>query len=108
MVLVKYHQNKHLLTKNIWYYEIIFSSKTPMLSLQLSFMSPKDHVNFNIFTVALLIVCDAVYCIDCNVFCLERGKGTSVLFSTKDKRIAIKFHESQRLTLGNQYHKDAT
>ena len=41
--------------KNTWYYKIIFSSTIPILSLELSFMSDKDRVNFYIFTIALLL-----------------------------------------------------
>ena len=42
MVLVQYLLpivwKKYLLTKNIWFYKTIFSSRTPMLSLKLSLM----------------------------------------------------------------------
>ena len=81
-----------------------------MLSLKLSFVSAKDRVNWNIFTLALLIVCQLTQCIVLIVQCfyLRRNKGLSVLLSAKDKRVAISFHENQRLNLGIQYHKDAT
>ena len=37
------------------YYKIIFSCATPTLSLKLFFISAKDRVNVNIFTVALFV-----------------------------------------------------
>ena len=49
-------------------------------------------------------------CIVLKVLCfyLQRSKGPLVLLSTRDKVIAIIFHEIQRLNIGNQYKKDAT
>ena len=73
-------------------------------------MSAKDRANLYIFTVALFIVCHMTQCIVLKVhfFYLRRGKGHLVFLSTRDKRIAISFHENQRLNIGNQYQKDAT
>ena len=45
---------------------------------------------------------DAVYCIESAMFL------SSVLLSTRGKRITITFHKNQKLNIGNQYHKDAT
>ena len=60
MVLVKYHLpivwNKYLLAKNIWSYKIIYSLTTSMLFLKLFFMSSKDRLNLNIFTVTQFIL----------------------------------------------------
>ena len=110
MVLMKYHLTiiwkKILLTKNIWYYKIIFSLTAQldyafpkaivhecqrsckfeylynsfvynMSSLKLSFMSAKNCVHLNIFTVALFIICQATQCIVLSVqhFYLRRNKG---------------------------------
>ena len=36
----------------------------------------------------------------------RRSKGPLVLFSIRDNKIAITFHEDQRLNIGNQYQKD--
>ena len=61
-------RNKYLLTKNILYF-ILYTH--PILSLKLSFMSAKDRVNLNIFTVALFIVwqvTQCIYCTDCAMF----------------------------------------
>ena len=41
-------------------------------------------------------------------FYILRSKGPLVLLSTRDKKIAIIFHEIQRLNIGKQYKKDAT
>ena len=65
--MVKYHpkiiRNKYVLTKNIWYYKIIFRLTTIMQSLKLSFTSAENRVNLNIFTVTLLTVCQMTQCI---------------------------------------------
>ena len=81
-----------------------------MLSLKLSFMSAKDRANLCIFTAALFTVCQMTQCIVLKVQCfyLRRSKDTLALLSTRDKRIAITFHEDQSLNIGNQYKKDAT
>ena len=81
-----------------------------MLFLELSFICVKDRVNFNVLTVALFIVNQATQCIECSVQCfyLQRKKGPLVLFSTRDKRVAIKFHENQIINIGSQYQEDAT
>ena len=96
--------------QKFWYYKIIFSSTTPILSPRLSFWSAEDCENLYIFTVALLGVCWKTQCIVLKVqrFYLCRSKGNSVLLSTRDKGITIKFHESKTLNIGIQYHKDAT
>ena len=80
------------------------------LYFKLSLVRAKDRVNLNIFTVALFKVCYMMHCIVLTVqfFYLRRNKDTSVLLSTIDKRVAMKFHENQRLNPGNQYHKDPT
>ena len=104
MVLVKYHLpiiwNKYFLTKNIWYHEIIFSLAIPVLSLKLSFMSPKHPGNLNIFTAALFIVYQMTQYIVLTVQCfdLRRNKVFSVLLST------ITFHKNQILNIENPYH----
>ena len=63
-----------------------------MLSWKLSFMSVRDPVTLNIFTVGLFIVSQTsqyiVLTVEC--FCLRRK-------SLKDKRVAITFHKNQRL-----------
>ena len=81
-----------------------------MISLKLSFMGAKDRANLYIFKVALFTVCQMTQCIVLKVQCfhLRRKKGSFILLSTSDKRIAITFHENQRLNTGNQYKKDAT
>ena len=73
-------------------------------------MSAKDRVNLYIFTAALFTVCQMMHFIVLKVECfyLRRSKNTLVLLSTSDKKIAITFHEDQRLNIGNQYRKDAT
>ena len=78
--------------------ESFVSLTAPMLSLKLSLMSAKDRVNLNIFTTALFIVCQTTQCIVLAVpyFYLRRNEGPSVLLSTRDKRVAITFHENQR------------
>ena len=78
--------------------------------LKLSFMSAKDRGRLYIFTVALPIVCQMTQCIVLKVLCfyIQRSKGPLVLLLTRDKRIAIIFHETQSLDIGNQYKKDAT
>ena len=115
MVLVKYHHvsfvwNKHLLTKNIWYYKIIFSSTTTMFSLKLSFMSAEYRVNLNNFPAALFIVWQMIQCILLTVQCfyLRRNKGPLFLLSTRNKEVVMIFHENQILSLRNQYRKNAT
>ena len=54
--------------------------------------------------------CQLRHCIVLKVQCfyLQRSISPLVLLSTRDKRIAITFHENQRLNIGNQYQKDAT
>ena len=49
-------------------------------------------------------------CIVLTVQCfnLRINEGTSVLLSTRNKRVAITFHENQRINRGNHHHKDAT
>ena len=81
-----------------------------MLSLELSFLSAKDRVNLNILTVTLFTVCHTTQCFVLvkQCFYLWRNKGLSLMLSTRNKRVAITFHENQRLNLGNQYHKDDT
>ena len=76
-------------TKNFWYNKTIVSLTTPMFSLKLSFMSARDCVNLNIFTVALFIVWQTTHCIVLTVqyLYLPRNKGPSVLLSTKNKRV---------------------
>ena len=78
--------------------------------MKLSFMSEKDCVNWNIFTIALFIVCQITQCIVLTVQCfyLRRNKGPSVLLSTRYKIVAITFHKNHRLNIGNQYHNDTT
>ena len=49
---------------------------------------------------------EAVYCTESAMF--FSSEGPLVLLSTRDKRIAIIFHEIQRLNIGNQYKEDAT
>ena len=39
-------------------------------------------------------------------FYFWRIKDPLVLLSTRDKKIAITFHENQRLNIGNHYQKD--
>ena len=48
-IVYQFFWNKYLLTKNIWYYKIIFSLTTLMFSLMLFVMSAKYRVNLNIF-----------------------------------------------------------
>ena len=93
--------------QKLWYYKTIFSLRTPMLSPKLSFIRAKDRVNLYIITAALFTLCQMTQCIVLKVQCfyLWRSKGPLVLLSTKDKTIVIKFHENQRLNLGNQYKK---
>ena len=82
-----------------------------MLSLKLSLMSAKDRGNLNVFTVALFIVCHVTQCtmhLAVQCFYLSGNKDSSVPSSTRDKMVAITFHESQILDLENQYHNDAT
>ena len=59
---------------------------------------------------SFVIACLTTHCIVLTVQCfyLWRNKDPSVLSPTRNKRVAITFHENQRLNLGNQYHKDAT
>ena len=85
----------------------IFRSAILKLSLKLSFMGAIDHVNLNIFTVALFIECQMTHFIVLTVQCfyLRRNKGPSVLLSTRVKRVSITFHENERLNLGNQFEK---
>ena len=54
--------------------------------------------------------CQLRHCIVLKVQCfyLQRSISPLVLLSTRDKRIAITFHENQRLNIGNQYQKGAT
>ena len=49
--------------QKFWYYKIILSSTTPMISLMLSFMSAKDRSN--------LYICTAALYWKCNVFILD-------------------------------------
>ena len=82
-----------------------------MLSLKLSLMSAKDRGNLNVFTVALFIVCHVTQCtihLAVQCFYMSGNKDSSVPSSTRDKMVAITFHESQILDLENQYHNDAT
>ena len=105
MVLGKYHVpfvwNKYLLTKNIWYYKIIFNTTTPLLSLKLSFMSDEDRINFDIFSVALLAVCQSAHCVLLSVQCfyLRRNQIPSFLLSIRNRKAALRFHENQILSL---------
>ena len=69
-----------------------------MISLKLSFINAKDRANLYIFTPAL-------YLVQC--FYFRRSKGPLVLLLTRDKKIAITFHENERLNIGNHYQKDA-
>ena len=73
-------------------------------------MTAKDRANLYYFTIALFIVCQMKQCLVLKVLCfyLRRNKGPLFLLSTRDERIAIIFHEIQRLNIGNQYKKDAT
>ena len=41
----------------------------------------------------------AVSCIDCAIFSRWKNKETLVLFSTRDKKVAITFYENQILIL---------
>ena len=63
-----------------------------------------------ILSFSLFIVCKMTQCILLKVQCFYfwRSKGPLGFLSTRDKRIAIKFQENQRLSIGNQNHKDAT
>ena len=96
--------------QKVWNYEIIFSSTTPMHFLKVSFIRAKDRANLNIFTVALIIVCQMTQCIVLNVqsIYVRRSICPLILLSTRDKRIVITFQENQRLNIGNQYQKYAT
>ena len=69
-----------------------------MIFLKLSFISVKDRANLYTYRSFVLKV---------QCFHFRRSKGPLVLLSTMDKRIAITFHENQRLNIGNQYQKDA-
>ena len=99
MVWVKYHLplvwNKHLLTKNIWYHKIIFSLKTLMFSLTLSFVRLKHHVSLNILldSIALLAECQTTQCVVLSVqyFYLWRNKDPLAFLSTWYKRAAGSF-----------------
>ena len=73
-------------------------------------MSAKDRAHLYTFTVALSIVYQMTQCIVLKVICfyVRRSKGPLVLLLIRDKRIAIIFHETQSLDIGNQYRKDAT
>ena len=73
-------------------------------------MSAKDRAHLYTFKVALSIVYQMTQCIVLKVICfyVRRSKGPLVLLLTRDKRIAIIFHETQSLDIGNQYKKDAT
>ena len=51
---------------------------------------------------------DAVYCIESAMLSSSEKERFFHSFATSDKRIAITFHENQRLNAGNQYQKDAT
>ena len=55
------------------------NSKKLWFSLKLSFMNAKDHVNLNIFLVALFIVCLTTQCVVLTVQCffLRRNIGPS-------------------------------
>ena len=68
-------------------------------------MSAKDRANLNIFVHSMPD--DAVQ-MTVQCFNLWRKKDSSVLLSTRDKRVAITFHQNQRLNIGNQYDKDTT
>ena len=61
--------NKKSITKNIWYYKIIFSLTTPTLSRKLFFMRAEDCVNLIILTVALFMVSQTMQCIALTVQC---------------------------------------
>ena len=78
---------------------MIFRSSTPALSQKLPFMSAKDRENLNIFTVALLTVCQVKQCVVLTVqsFYLQRNKAPSVLLGARYNRVAIISHKSQRL-----------
>ena len=51
---------------------------------------------------------DSMSCVDCAMFYLGRIKCPSVLLTKRDNRVATTFPESQRLNLGNQYHRYAS
>ena len=51
---------------------------------------------------------EAVYCTESAMFLSLEKQRSFGSFVTRDKRIAIIFHEIQRLNIGNQYKKDAT
>ena len=51
---------------------------------------------------------DAVHCIESAIFYIRRSIHPLLLLSIRDKKIAMTFHENQRLNIGNQYPKDDT
>ena len=51
-----------------------------------------------------------MHCIVLTVQCfyLRGSKGPLFLLLTRDKTVAMTFHENERLNSGTQYHRDAT
>ena len=86
-----------------------------MLFLKVSFIRAKVRPNLNIFTVALIIVCQMTQCIVLKVqsFYVRRSICPLILLSTRDKRIVItcvpgiieKFDEPHNIT---PHHIDET
>ena len=72
-------------------------------------MRAKDRVNLNICTAALFIVCQTMQCIVLAVQCFYlTGFYPLVPSSSRNKKVATKLNENQKLNLENQYDKHAT
>ena len=86
---LKYHLpivwNKCLLTENIWYYKIIFSSTTPMLLPKLSFMNAKGSCKFEYLYSSCVYSesDDAVSCINFAIFLSTEKQSSFASFVNK-------------------------
>ena len=88
------------------YYKIIFSSTTSEAILHECQRSCRFVYLYSSFVYSMLD--EAVYCTESAMFLSSEKQRSFGSFVTRDKRIAIIFHEIQRLNIGNQYKKDAT
>ena len=77
------------------------------LKLDNSYDFPKAILHQSQRSYEFVYLCSS-FVLRVQCFYFRRSKGPLVLFFTRDKRIAITFHENQRLNIGNQYKKDAT
>ena len=72
-------------------------------------MRVKDRVNLIIFTVAFFILPQTTQCIVLAVQCFYlTGFYPLVPSSSRNKKVATKLNENQKLNLENQYDKHAT